>query len=138
MFICDISVLNKFGKQKLDGMLVPFDIDWRTLVVILVTEELNGVSQAKLIPFMQTDKGNVSRILHSMEKRGFIFRKADLQDNRNKLCYLTDQSKAIVGSLKAILAKWEEECFNGLTNDQIAFYKEINKVLTKNLVGEWK
>lgn len=138
MFICDISVFNKFGKQKLDEMLIPFDIDWRTLVVILVSEQVQGISQAELIPFLQTDKGNVSRILDAMEKRGWILRQTDLQDHRNKLCYLTSQSKKIVGNLKAILEKWEEECFEGLTKDQIVLYKEVNKVLTKNLVREWK
>lgn len=138
MFICDISVLNKFGKQNLDEMLAPYHIDWRNLVVILVSEQVKGVSQAKLIPFMQTDKGNVSRILHSMEKNGLIIRQADLEDNRNKLCYLTDESKKIVGQLKEILEKWEEMCFEGLTKEQVSLYKEVNKIITKNLVGEWK
>lgn len=52
MFICDISVLNKYGKQKLDEMLIPFNIDWRILVVILVNEQIPGISAVKLIPFM--------------------------------------------------------------------------------------
>ena len=46
MFICDISVFNKFGKQKLDEMLIPFDIDWRTLVVILVSEQVHEIGRA--------------------------------------------------------------------------------------------
>ena len=35
MFICDISIFNKYGKQKLDKMLSPMKIDWRELVVML-------------------------------------------------------------------------------------------------------
>ena len=70
MFICDISILNKYGKEKIDDMLIKFNIDWRVMVVLLVTEQIPGVSQVRLTPFMQTDKGNVTRILQSMEKGG--------------------------------------------------------------------
>lgn len=111
MFICDISVLNKYGKQKLDEML---------------------------IPFMQTDKGNVTRILQSMKTRGMIYRKSDTKDQRNKLCYLTNESFKLLPELKRILKQWEEECFSGLTKEEIIIYRKINEIITKNLVGEWK
>lgn len=138
MFICDISVLNKYGKQKLDEMLIPFNMDWRNLVVILVTEQIPGVSQARLAPFMQTDKGNVTRILQFMEKRRMIYRESDTKDQRNKLCFLTNESIKLLPELKRVLEQWEEESFSGLTKEEIIFYKEINKIITKNLVGEWK
>lgn len=111
MFICDISVLNKYGKQKLDEML---------------------------IPFMQTDKGNVTRILQSMKTRGMIYRKSDTKDQRNKLCYLTNESFKLLPELKRILKQWEEECFSGLTKEEIIICRKINEIITKNLVGEWK
>lgn len=75
MFICDISVLNKYGKQKIDDMLIKYNIDWRIMVVILVMDQIPGVSQARLIPFLQTDKGNVTRIIQCMEKKELYIEK---------------------------------------------------------------
>lgn len=138
MFICDISALNRYGKQKIDDMLIKFNIDWRILVVLLVTEHVPGISAGRLIPFMQTDKGNVARILQSMETRKMIYREADTKDQRNKLCYLTGESLKLIPELKRILKQWEEECFAGLTKEEILLYKKINSVITNNLVGEWK
>jgi DNA-binding MarR family transcriptional regulator len=138
MFICDISVLNKYGKQKIDDMLIKYNIDWRIMVVLLITEQILGVSQVRLTPFMQTDKGNVTRILQTMEKRGMIYRKTDTKDQRNNLCYLTDQSFKLLPKLKRILILWEKECFSGLTKEEIILFKKINKTITKNLVDEWK
>lgn len=138
MFICDISILNKYGKEKIDNKLTKYNIDWRIMVVLLVTEQVPGVSQVRLIPFMQTDKGNVTRILQSMEKRGMIYRKADEIDQRNKLCYLTDEGIKLLPDLKSILKTWEKECFLGLTEEEIIIFKKINKTIAKNLVGEWR
>lgn len=138
MFICDISILNKYGKEKIDDMLIKFNIDWRVMVVLLVTEQIPGVSQVRLTPFMQTDKGNVTRILQSMEKGGMIYRKVDTKDQRNKLCYLTDEGIKLLPELKSILKIWEKECLSGLTEEEIILYKKINKTISKNLVDKWK
>ena len=52
MFICNISILNKYGKQVLDELLQDLAIDWRELVVMLVLEKMPGTSQSRLIPFL--------------------------------------------------------------------------------------
>ena len=33
--------------------------------------------------------------------------------------------------LKRILEQWEEECFFGLTKEEVISYKEINKIIIK-------
>lgn len=138
MFICDISVFNKYGKQKLDDMLRPLDMDWRELVVMLVIEQVPGISQARLIPFLQTDKANVTKLLQSMEGRGLISREADAGDQRNKVCHLTTEGEAIAPKLQEILDLWEAACFNGISKDDLLHYRRINDMITGNLVGEWK
>lgn len=138
MFICDISVLNKYGKQKIDDMLIKYNIDWRIMVVILVMDQIPGVSQARLIPFLQTDKGNVTRIIQCMEKKGIIYRKADTIDQRYKLCCLTNEGLKLIPELKKILKQWEEECFSGLTKEEVVLYRKVNEIITNNLVGEWE
>lgn len=136
MFICDISVFNKYGKQKLDEMLRPLNIDWRELVVILVIKEVPGISQARLIPFLQTDKANVTKILQTMEKKGLIRREADDVDMRNKVCYLTSQGESIAPKLHEVLNLWEGACFHGLDKKEILQFKKINEIITHNLVKD--
>jgi DNA-binding MarR family transcriptional regulator len=138
MFICDISVFNKFGKQKLDEMLCPLKIDWRELVVILVIEQVPGITQARLIPFLQTDKANVTKLLQLMEKKGLIRRETDESDQRNKVCLLTNQGNALTPKLHEVLNLWEEACFHGITKDELLQFRRINEIITKNLVKEWK
>lgn len=138
MFICDISILNKYAKEKIDHMLIKYNIDWRIMVVLLVAEQIPGVSQSRLTPFMQTDKGNITRIIKDMETRGMIYRKTDTKDQRNKLCYLTDEGIKLLPEIKKIQENWEEECLTGLTKEEKMLYNKINKTISKNLVGKWR
>lgn len=138
MFICDISVFNKYGKQKLDEMLCPLKIDWRELVVMFLIEQVPGITQARLIPFLQTDKANVTKLLQSMEKKGLIRREPDEGDQRNKICHLTNHGNTLTPHLHEILDQWESACFQGITKDELLQFRRINKIITNNLFKGWK
>ncbi|MFA7573784.1 MAG: MarR family transcriptional regulator [Lutispora sp.] len=138
MFICDISVFNKYGKQKLDEMLCPLKIDWRELVVMLVIEQVPGIAQARLIPFLQTDKANVTKLLQAMEKKGLIRRESDDEDQRNKVCYLTNQGNILTPHLHEVLDLWEAACFQGINKDELMQFQRISEIITQNLIKEWK
>lgn len=134
MFICDISIFNRYGKIKLDEMLYPLKVDWRELIVMLVIEQMSGISQAHLIPFLQTDKANVTKLLKSMENKGLIRREVDEQDQRNKLCYLTKQGEELIPDLHESLNLWEEACFNGISKEDRLQFEKISKIITQNLL----
>ncbi len=136
MFICDISVFNKYGKQKLDELLSPQKLNWRELVVLLVIERIPGITQALLNPFLQTDKANVTKLLQTMEKKGLIKRVSDEQDKRNKVCTLTLAGTRLLPNMHEILIHWESACFQGLDDDELASYRRINEKITRNLLGD--
>jgi DNA-binding MarR family transcriptional regulator len=136
MFICDISIFNKYGKQKLDDMLFPLKIDWRELVVMLVIEQIPGISQTRLIPFLQTDRANVTKLLQEMEKKELIRRETDETDKRNKVCYLTNQGESINPNLHEVLDLWEAACFEGLNKDEILQFQRISEIITHNLIKD--
>lgn len=68
MLICEISLFNKIGKDKLNEMLKIKSLDWRDLVSILVTDYFSSTTQIALMPYLQTDKGNVTKNLNVLEK----------------------------------------------------------------------
>lgn len=134
MFICDISIFNKYGKKKLDEMLSPLKMDWRELVVMLVVEQVPGISQTHLIPFLQTDRANVTKLLKEMEKKVLIRRETDDKDKRNKLCSLTKQGDQLTPQLHEVLDLWEASCFNGLNEHEIQQFHKITEMITQNLI----
>ena len=138
MFICDISVFNKYGKQRLDEMLTPLALDWRELIVMLVISHVPGISQTRLIPFLQTDKANVTKLLQAMEHKGLIWREPDGADQRNKLCHLTDQGQKLIPQLNDVLQNWETACFRGIDPETLTQFWKTNEIITHNMMNEWK
>jgi DNA-binding MarR family transcriptional regulator len=136
MFICDISVFNRFGKMKLDEALKPLSLDWRDLIAILVIEKIPGISQARLITFLQTDKANVTKLLNTMETRELIQRQTDPKDRRNNICYLSDKGTAIAPDLHKILENWENLCFRDIDRDDRKHFTEISEKIIRNLMEE--
>ena len=137
MLICDISVFNRYGKQHLDELLKPLNLDWRDLVAILVINEVPGITQAKLNPFLQTDKANITKLLQSLETRSLIRRNEDKADHRSKVCFLTEAGSAQVKELYHIMEQWESLCFTGLSDQERQEYDRLSQIITQNMVGAW-
>lgn len=137
MFICDISVFNRYGKQTLDDQLLPLKVNWQSLVTILVIEQVPGISQNRLIPFLQTDKANVSKLLKEMEGEGLIERHTDPTDQRNKVCHLTLKGQTLAPKLSEALESWEKALFQDVDPKDLEAFHRVSTVITQNLVKDW-
>lgn len=135
MFICDISIFNRFGKQQLDDRLAPLHLEWRDLVVILVIDQVPGITQARLNPFLQTDKANVTKVLQSLEQRGLITRVEDEADHRSKVCFLTEPGQTVVPRLYGFMAEWEAHIFQGFSPNERLQFDEFSQRINANLLG---
>lgn len=134
MFICDISIWDKYGKLLLDERLLPCGVDWREMVIILVIERIPGVPQTRLTPFLQTDKGNVTKIIQTLEAKDMIFRTQDPSDHRSKLCHHTEQGLALVPELHRVMEAWTAECFAGIEQDDLQVFQRVGEQLTENMI----
>lgn len=134
MFICDISIFNRFAKNKLDFKLARLELNWRDLVVLLIIDRASGIAQTRLTPFLQTDKANVTKLLKALEKKDLICRIADPKDQRNKVCFLTTTAQALVPELYEIINRWENDCFRGLTEEERAEFHRLSEKVTANLL----
>lgn len=137
MLICDISILNRYGKQRLDDKLAPLGLDWHHLVVLLVLDQAPGITQVRLAPFLQTDKANVTKILQAMEQTGLLMRRPQTDDHRIKTCWLSSKGERLVPQLQRIMDEWEAGCFTGISPEEIEKFSEISSRIVNNLLRDW-
>jgi DNA-binding MarR family transcriptional regulator len=134
MFICDISVFNRYGKQKLDEQLEVLKLKWHDLVLILVVDEVPGIEQTRLIPYLQTDKANVTKLIQRLEQCDYLYREINKEDKRNKNVFLTNQGKFLVPKLYEIMNIWEDACFSDIEKSELEIYKKISSKIIDNIV----
>ena len=133
MFICDISMLNRLGKASLDERLQSMDFSWREMVVLMVLEKKPGANQNFIGKFLQTDKSNVTHIIQDLETKALLIRKTCEEDRRYKGLYLTSASRELLPWLHEQLRLWQEQCYRGLSQEEIAIYQTISQKIVDNL-----
>ena len=132
MLICDISITHKYGKQALDMLLAPHQVCWQEMVVLLVLEESPDAPQLLLSQLLQTDKGNVTKLLARMEEKGLLTRCICPQDNRRRRNALSPAGKGLIPGLRQALADWEAACYSGLTREEQRIFSKASRIIIRN------
>ncbi len=138
MLICDISTTHKYGKLALDALLSPLDVCWQEMVVLLVLEESPDAPQSLMNLLLQTDKGNVTKLLKRMEGKDLLTRRVSQRDNRRKHNALTEKGARLIPVLKQALADWESLCFTGLTPEEIRIFNKASRAIISNTMHQVK
>ncbi|MBC8112416.1 MAG: MarR family transcriptional regulator [Verrucomicrobia bacterium] len=71
----------------------PFDISASTGYVLLNIDSENGTPATKIAPLLGLETRSLTRILKTLEEKGWIFRKTDKKDKRFVKIFLTDLGK---------------------------------------------
>ncbi|MBG9982362.1 winged helix-turn-helix transcriptional regulator [Aerococcaceae bacterium DSM 111020] len=135
-FICFMNIFYKYGKRLLEDMLVDIGLNMQALIVILVIDASEGISQSHLINFTGLDKGNFSKFLKNLEIKKYIYREESQQLPGHNSCYLTSQGKEIVPDLKNILTEWQNRITAELSSDELNSFNAISADISKNLFKE--
>ncbi|WP_158795793.1 MarR family winged helix-turn-helix transcriptional regulator [Pedobacter sp. L105] len=96
-------------KLKEAGMTISFEV----LEVMSILHKKGGINQQELADLLFKDKSSMTYLLDNMVKGGWVLRKEDEVDRRNKLIFLTDKSH----QLKEELSPLVEQCFAVLSEN---------------------
>jgi DNA-binding MarR family transcriptional regulator len=134
VLICDLSLLHKYGKLALDSELKSLGFNWQEMVVMMVLERMPGADQTLLSKLLQTDKGNVTRLLNQMEGKGLLMRQITKEDSRRKAIHLTAQGEAHLLPLHQAMSNWEAACLRGLSREQVLKFEETSALIISNIL----
>jgi DNA-binding MarR family transcriptional regulator len=111
--------------------------------VLFALWEKEGITQSELARKMNIAPATITKMLQRMEKAGFIYRKADAEDQRVSRVYLTEAGREIRSKVEDVWAKMEMETFSNFTLEERVLLRRFLLQMRDNLVratGEepWK
>ncbi|WP_171683718.1 MarR family winged helix-turn-helix transcriptional regulator [Paenibacillus planticolens] len=122
-------ILNHAGRrmtQLLSHRFQPYDMTTEQWVVLNRLACEDGITQKLLAIRAEKDQTNITRILDQLERKGMVERRANEQDRRSFLTFITDQGRAMNGILTPI----EQEVITSLLGD----FTEAEASLLKELL----
>lgn len=88
-----------------------------------------GISQQKLAERTAKDKACLTSLMANLERKGYVCRREDPKDRRNKLVYLTDEGERFHQWIAPILAAYYERLEEVLGRDTLQQTEELLKEL---------
>ncbi len=105
---------------------------WGAIVILMNMEPL---SQGQLGEQLYLDKSSVSRLTTGLEKRGWVMRSKDPDDNRKKVLIVTPSARDLVERCSDIARSVLHDAEQGLQADAVAAQKATLTQIISNLRG---
>ncbi|MFY0625572.1 MAG: winged helix-turn-helix transcriptional regulator [Reichenbachiella sp.] len=91
----------------------------------------NGIPQNNLAFITNRDKTSLTRLINTMEKKGYVSRRIDKKDKRINLIYITKEGSDVFEKAFPILAKINGHIEKGIGSDQL-----LNTILTLKKISK--
>src|SRR5690554_2476612 len=121
------SYLRKRLKEK------DIDLSFETFQVLMILWEEDGVNQQVLADCLHKDKATLTYLLDNLCKKGFVRRKEDPTDRRNKLIFLTKKGTEIQDRVLPLMTNLLENASRDISADELDMALQLCKKVHLNL-----
>ena len=85
---------------------------------MLLLYQQDGITQDYISKALYTDKASVTRALVRLERRGYIERRKDTNDGRNKSVYLTDKARNVKSQVLSVVTSLTYALAEGFSDQE--------------------
>ncbi len=90
-------------------------------------------SLVNISEFLNANKGHISSTVYTLTEKGYISSAQDKNDRRYMHFSLTDKGKEVAAEIENIWHNIRNELFYGLSDEEIALYKDISYRICRNI-----
>lgn len=111
------------------------DMTFEMLQIMHCLWKEQGVSQQTLAEKTAKDKACLTNLINNLQKKGWVVRREDTGDRRNKLVYLTPEGRTVAQKIKSLLKEMYTQIGNEMnTRDMencMKYLTELNGIVDK-------
>lgn len=114
---------------------VKHDITTSIGFVLLIINSKEGTPATKIAPLMGLESRSLTRMLKSMEEKGFIYREKDPNDGRSVRIFLTDLGKQKREISRSTVLQFNEATYKLIEKEKLdTFFEVIEQI--NNLIDK--
>jgi len=111
-----IARLYRSSQTYVANQLASFGIGRGQHSYMLLLYQQDGITQDYIAKALYTDKASVTRALVRLERRGYIERRKDTIDGRNKSVYLTDKARNVKSQVLSVVTSLTNALAEGFSD----------------------
>ncbi len=104
--------------------------------VLAVVYENDGLYQRQLSAMTLKDRPNISRIVTILENMGYLTKLQEAKGRKVLKLSVTEEGKRIYKEILPIILSIWEETIDGITDDELENFNNVQLKLRKNLLGK--
>ena len=129
-----LSILYRQEQKYINKAMQSFDLGFSSYNFLIYISKNEGTNQRQICNILAVDEALATRTMKKLEKKGFIFRKKDEQDQRSYTLYLTQKGKEMIPILKKFLSDWWSDLTQELDNQESSFLLKQLKQMSEKAI----
>ena len=126
-------------EEKIKPVQKEYDLKKSELIFLLILDFYPELNSAKKISELgELKRGNISFIVETLFKRGFIVQETDENDRRSNKIMLTEKARSIIEESKAILDKTYLSIMDGISKEEIESGERLFEKMYSNIKNQKK
>ena len=126
-------------EEKIKPVQKEYDLKKSELCFLLLLDFYPELNSAKKISELgELKRGNISFIVETLFKRGFIVQETDENDRRSNKIMLTEKARSIIEESKAILDKTYLSIMDGISKEEIESGERLFEKMYSNIKNQKK
>ena len=128
-----ISMIKRLNSITLNPLID--EINSSEYGILNIVFKMNNEKSNSLVKVSEISKKlnvstpSVTKVLNSLEKKGFVIREIDKENRRNTFVYLTEKGVEIKEQNDKILAKFIENVYERVGRENIVQFLELSRII---------
>lgn len=127
-----ISILHRQSQIYINNELKSYDINSSEYIYIVNLAQHEGVNQKCLSDMIIIDDALTTRVMKSLEQKGYIIREKNFEDKRAYNVRLTAKGREVQPIILAKLRRWTEILSRDMSREEVDFIYEKLKLMSNN------
>ena len=133
MLMSDLSIIVRGSQVFSTRKLSEYDLNAGEQAILMYLIGHDESNQESIAKFYMIDKGSIARTIAKLESKGFIERKINDDNQREKIITLTEKSINIKNVLTDLLTEWNDVMYEGISEDDIKKFELLTSKIAANI-----
>ena len=136
MLMGDLSIIVRSSQVYLTHRLSEYGINAAEEYILMYLLGHDKTNQDSIARYFMLDKGSVARSLAKLERKGFIVRSINDENQREKVIRLTDKANCMRETLAEQLVAWQNSMYEGLSEDERRLFETTVEKIAENVANK--